>query len=134
MVFPSFSDTTNILVSSVPFPSSDPPPPPPPLPLIFFYWPTMLPTLLLTHFTWPKPLPPIPLKSLWWSLPDCLYFYALTFIAFAFVLSGIKPAHHCLSLSSLSVIFSEQIVWIDCLSGEGSFLQSGTEIMILHVR
>ena len=38
------------------------------------------------------------------------------------------------SFSSLAVMFSEQLIWRDYLSEEGSFTQRDVEIMILHVR
>ena len=69
--FPSFSDTTIFLASSVPSPSSDKNP-----------RPHLIPLLLLTNFTWNPPLPPLSLTHLpglnpfllsLWNLSRSLY-------------------------------------------------------------
>ena len=139
-VFPSFYDATTVLASSVPSPPSDkfyldsyPSSPPSDT----FYTDSTLTTFPLTHThtPWPPPLTPLPLKYPSWSSPKWLHFNALDFLAFVFILPGIKPSQHCLPYfsSSLVVMFLEQLVWRVCLTGEGAILQCGAEIMILHI-
>ena len=132
-VFPSFSNRATFLTSSVPSPSTDtfsPASSPSSPPSEIF-----LPYLPMTNFIRTPPLPPIPLRDLSWSFPDCLNFDALDFLSFAFVLSGIKPAQHCLpfSFSSLTLMFLEHLVWHACLAGEGASPRRGAEIAISHV-
>ena len=138
-VFPSFYYTTTLLASSITSPPSDTftrPPPFFPFPLTRFPWTFTLPPLPMTHFLRPPPLPPIPLKAFLLSLPNCLHFGALDFLAFAFVLPGVELTQRCLPFSSsyLAVMFLEQLVWSNCLAEEGSFPQHDAEIVILYVK
>ena len=136
-IFSSIYYKTTFLASSVTSPSSEKFPPScfPSFPLSdCFYWTPPLLPLSLTHLLRPPPLPPLPLKALSWSLTDRLHFYALDFLAFTSVLSGIETSHCCLTFYFLEVMFLEQLVWSNCLDREGSFIQRGAEIMTLHVQ
>ena len=103
-----------------------------------FTHPPTLPPLPMIYFPWNPPLPNLPLNYPSLYLPNCLNLYALDFFsfAFAFVLSGIKPAQHCIHYfsSSVEVMFSENIFCRDCLAEEVTFPQCSTKIMILRVR